>query len=229
MDLRVSSTVVMDLEGAACRRHPTLAALAGGGGPGWEAEVAATLHSGAGRRELLATAADLLATGGRLADPGWRRAVGAAVGVDPDLQGVLTDLLGHPGVEVVAVADGLGLVDWAAELDGLVGTERFRLLANTVDRGGGVRFPHTSTCCACSSCGICAQSPVREAARAGRRTVFVGASVFDRKAALAADVVVARGTLARWCEAAGVPFRPFTALADLEPIIGAVLGARCAA
>ena len=50
----------------------------------------------------------------------------------------------------------------------------------------------------------------------GRDTVLVGDGTSDRKAALLADVVFAKGSLAEWCAASGVPYVPFTTLDDVR-------------
>jgi 2-hydroxy-3-keto-5-methylthiopentenyl-1-phosphate phosphatase len=48
----------------------------------------------------------------------------------------------------------------------------------------------------------------------------VGDGVSDVKAALLADVVFAKGTLAAWCAAHGVDHTPFTTLADVAAALG---------
>jgi 2-hydroxy-3-keto-5-methylthiopentenyl-1-phosphate phosphatase len=46
--------------------------------------------------------------------------------------------------------------------------------------------------------------------------VLVGDGASDVKAALLADVVFAKGTLAAWCARQGVAFTRFTTLADVR-------------
>ena len=89
---------------------------------------------------------------------------------------------------------------------------------------GRLEFPNEDRCCACSSCGTCKQAPIKDARHRGRATVLVGDGTSDRKAALLADVVFAKGALASWCAANGVALtsvrRPsadvHAALRDLE-------------
>ena len=79
------------------------------------------------------------------------------------------------------------------------------MLTDAVDFATGeLRFPHEDRCCPCSSCGVCKQAPIKDAEYRGRTTVLVGDGASDRKAALLADVVLAKGPLASWCAAFGV-------------------------
>ena len=87
------------------------------------------------------------------------------------------------------------------------------MLTNAVDwETGRLEFPHEDRCCPCTSCGVCKQAPIKDARRRGRATVLVGDGTSDRKAALLADVVFAKGALARWCAGAGVAHHPFDSL-----------------
>ena len=51
--------------------------------------------------------------------------------------------------------------------------------------------------------------------------MLIGDGTSDRKAALLADVVFAKGALARWCALSAVPHRTFETLADVHAV-GAV-------
>ena len=71
------------------------------------------------------------------------------------------------------------------------------VLTNAVDfTTGELQFPHEDRCCPCSSCGVCKQAPIKDAQYRGQTTVLVGDGASDRKAALLADVVFAKGPLA---------------------------------
>ena len=68
---------------------------------------------------------------------------------------------------------------------------------------------------------MCKQAPIKDARYRGRTTVLVGDGASDRKAALLADVVFAKGPLAYWCRQYGVAVTPFETLADVhEALLG---------
>ena len=131
------------------------------------------------------------------------------VAVDPDFVR-LVRALEDRGAEVTVVSDGFGF--YAEEVCGAAGV---RVLTNRVDEAGELVFPWLDRCCACSSCGVCKQAPIKDARRRNRTTVLVGDGVSDRKAALLADVLFAKDDLADWCDDAGVEYRPFARLADV--------------
>jgi len=58
---------------------------------------------------------------------------------------------------------------------------------------------------ACEACGNCKAQHVRHYRERGFHTVLVGDGTSDRHGALAADTVLARGSLLEWCRAEGVP------------------------
>jgi HAD superfamily phosphoserine phosphatase-like hydrolase len=133
------------------------------------------------------------------------------VALDPDAERLITDLRAA-GAEVVVVSDGFGF--HAEEVCGRLGVA---VLTNAVDWSAGtLDFPNLDRCCPCSSCGTCKQAPIKDAQRRGRTTVFVGDGISDRKAALLADVLFAKGRLADWCEDSGVEYRFFDTLADVH-------------
>ncbi|MFM8304085.1 MAG: HAD-IB family phosphatase [Actinomycetota bacterium] len=153
-----------------------------------------------------------------------RDALGDVV-VDPDARGLVDDLRAA-GAEVVVVSDGFGF--FATEVAEALGVP---VLTNAVDwTTGRLEFPHEERCCACSSCGVCKQAPIKDARHRGRSTVLVGDDATDHKAALLADLVLAKGALARWCGLQGVPFLPFATLADVRVTLregsGAPIGSR---
>jgi HAD superfamily phosphoserine phosphatase-like hydrolase len=133
------------------------------------------------------------------------------VGLDPDTERLIADLR-NGGAEVTVVSDGFGFYaeEVCARLD-------VPVLTNAVDWStGAIEFPNLDRRCPCSSCGTCKQAPIKEARRRGRTTVFVGDGVSDRKAALLADVLFAKGRLAEWCDFSGVEFEFFDTLADVH-------------
>jgi 2-hydroxy-3-keto-5-methylthiopentenyl-1-phosphate phosphatase len=85
---------------------------------------------------------------------------------------------------------------------------------NRLGQGGaGMSFPfgHPS----CFVCGTCKRERVRLHQAAGRVVVFVGDGTSDRYAAAHADVVFAKGSLARICTAEGWPFTSWESFAEV--------------
>jgi 2-hydroxy-3-keto-5-methylthiopentenyl-1-phosphate phosphatase len=174
-------------------------------------DIEAEYKSGAiGSRECLSRQWELLPK-----DEQLLREVAGEVPLDESFLS-LADGLRSEGAEVTVVSDGYGFYAEKACRDaGLA------LLTNTVDFTTGVLdFPHLDACCACSSCGTCKQAPIRDAARRGQTTIFVGDGMSDRKAALLADVLFAKANLADWCDDVGQPFRRFSNLADVQRSLG---------
>ena len=163
------------------------------------------------------------------ADERTLRAVAREVPLDPGL-GPLVEGLRAEGAEVLVVSDGFGF--HVADALAPFGVD---VLTNAVDfEAGALEFPHVDRCCPCSTCGMCKQAPIKDARRRGRRAVFVGDGVSDRKAALLADRLFAKVSpggrpargperaperghgLAEWCELADVAYEPFVSLADVH-------------
>jgi HAD superfamily phosphoserine phosphatase-like hydrolase len=158
-----------------------------------------------GSRECLAREWELLPH-----DEGVLRDATRELELDPVAEPLVVELR-RRGAEVTVVSDGFGFL--AEEVCGRLGVP---VLTNAVDWSTGVlEFPNLDRCCPCSSCGTCKQAPIKDARRRGRTTVFVGDGVSDRKAALLADVLFAKGRLAEWCEFSGVEHVPFDTLADV--------------
>ena len=86
--------------------------------------------------------------------------------------------------------------------------------ARCSDQGLEVRF-HGEGARDCGHCGFCKGTVVRELQAAGHRVALVGDGSADRCAADAADLVFARRSLAGYCGARGIPFRPFETFADV--------------
>lgn len=139
------------------------------------------------------------------------RAAADEIPLDPGFEPLVAALRGA-GAEVTVVSDGFGFQ--AEECCARVGVP---VLTNHVDWATGtLEFPHEDRCCPCSTCGTCKQAPIKEAHRSGRMTVLVGDGTSDRKAALLADRVYAKGRLAVWCARSGVAYRRFERLADVH-------------
>ena len=142
------------------------------------------------------------------------RAAAAEVPLDPGFEPLLA-ALAAAGAAVVVVSDGFGFR--AEEVCAAAGVE---VLTNHVDwTSGRLEFPHEDRCCPCSSCGVCKQAPIKDAQYRGQTAVLIGDGASDRKAALLADVVFAKGGLASWCAAFGVECVPFDRLADVQRVL----------
>jgi 2-hydroxy-3-keto-5-methylthiopentenyl-1-phosphate phosphatase len=144
-------------------------------------------------------------------DAATLRAVAGEIALDPGFV-PLVDAVRDAGAELVVVSDGFGFYvhDACAPLG-------IDVLTNAVDFATGeLRFPHEDPRCACSSCGVCKQAPIRDAQQRGRTTVLIGDGASDRPAASLADVVFAKGSLASWCSTAGVTCTPFATLDDVR-------------
>ncbi len=139
------------------------------------------------------------------------RTTAAEVPVDPAFE-PLAVALRHADAELTVVSDGFGF--YAEDVCRRAGVP---VLTNRVNWATGeLEFPHEDRCCPCATCGVCKQAPIKDAHRAGQTTVLVGDGTSDRKAALLADVVFAKATLADWCEWYDVPHHRFATLADVH-------------
>jgi 2-hydroxy-3-keto-5-methylthiopentenyl-1-phosphate phosphatase len=211
--LRLAETsVFLDFDGTVTRVDTCEHLLTRLGRPGWQEPDELYASGAIGSRECL-----VLQWSHLPADEQLLRSVAREVPVDP-VFAPLAGWLREAGAELAVVSDGFGFR--AAEVCAEVGID---VLTNEVDWATGeLRFPNADRCCPCSSCGTCKQAPIRDARRRGRSTVFAGDGVSDRKAALLADVVFAKGHLAAWCEDVGVDHLPFSSLADLRAGLGRI-------
>jgi len=203
------TSVFLDFDGTISRSDVGVHLLERLGKPGWR-EIDGEYDSGGiGSRVCLLDEWDLLPH-----DPDRLRSVAGEVPLDPGLDGLVAGLRAA-GAEVSIVSDGFGF--YATERCAHLGIP---VLTNAVDWATGTLvFPNEDRCCACSSCGTCKQAPIKDARHRGRATVMVGDGTSDRKAALLADLVIAKGGLAKWCAANGVPFSPFETLADVRTVL----------
>jgi 2,3-diketo-5-methylthio-1-phosphopentane phosphatase len=200
------TTVFLDFDGTISTVDVGQHLLARLGAPEW-CELHDRFERGEiGSRECLLDQWELIA-----ADEATLRAVAAEVALDPGL-GPLVDGLRDAGADVVVVSDGFGF--YVAQACAPFGVP---VLTNEIDFATGrLEFPHEDRCCPCTSCGVCKQAPIKDAQYQGRTAVLVGDGASDRKAALLADVVFAKDSLAWWCSAFGVAFTPFATLADVH-------------
>ncbi len=79
--------------------------------------------------------------------------------------------------------------------------------------GAGMGFPYGHP--RCFVCGTCKRERVRAHQSADRAVLFVGDGTSDRFAAAHADVVFAKGSLARICEAEGWAYQRWDTFAEV--------------
>ena len=200
------AAVFLDFDGTITTRDVGTHLLERFGSPEWRA-ISAQFDAGEiGSRECLLDEWDLVTP-----DEAAMRAAAREVALDPGFA-PLADGLRAAGAEVTVVSDGFGF--YVEDACAAVGVP---VLTNSVDWSTGrLEFPHEDRCCPCSTCGVCKQAPIKDARHRGLTTVLVGDGTSDRKAALLADVVFAKGPLARWCAVTGVAHTPFDRLADVH-------------
>jgi 2-hydroxy-3-keto-5-methylthiopentenyl-1-phosphate phosphatase len=178
-------------------------------GPGWEPIQAAAEAEEIGSREWVVSIWDLLPR-----DETALRAAAAEIPIDRDFEPLVRELRAG-GAEITVVSDGFGYY-----VDAVCAPLGLRVLTNRPDWDTGrIEFPHEDRCCACSSCGVCKQAPIKDAKHAGKTTVLIGDGLSDFKAALVADLVIAKGALARWCEIQGIPHARFECLGDVRHLL----------
>jgi 2,3-diketo-5-methylthio-1-phosphopentane phosphatase len=200
------TAVFLDYDGTISTRDTGIVLLERFAPPEWRAIDEEYVRGEIGSRVCLLDEWDLLPK-----DEAGLRAAASEVPLDPGLE-QLVGALRDAGAELAIVSDGFGFYvhDRLADLE-------VPIVTNDVDWStGALEFPNADRCCACSSCGTCKQAPIKDAKHRGLSTVLVGDGASDQKAALLVDVLFAKDGLARWCELAGVPYRPFTTLADVH-------------
>ena len=89
------------------------------------------------------------------------------------------------------------------------------VLANTVETAPDGWVVHFRDEAVCASCG----EPCKRGGLAGEPYAYVGDGYSDRCAALAAERVVARDSLARHLDELGVPYEPFDDLRDVATLL----------
>jgi 2-hydroxy-3-keto-5-methylthiopentenyl-1-phosphate phosphatase len=210
LDLDLASTAVfLDFDGTISTVDVGMHVLTRAGAPEWW-ELHEQFERGEiGSRECIVDQWALV--GG---DETSLRAIAAEVPLDPGFPR-LTDDLRAAGAELTVVSDGFGF--YVHDVCAPLGID---VLTNAVDFATGeLQFPHEDRCCPCSSCGVCKQAPIKDAQYRGRTAVLIGDGASDRKAALVADVVFAKGALASWCAAFGVACTPFETLGDVHAML----------
>jgi len=203
------AAVFLDYDGTISTRDTGIVLLERFAPPEWQAIADEYVRGEIGSRVCLLDEWDLLPR-----DEAQLRAAAAEVPLDPGLE-PLVGALRDAGAELAVVSDGFGF--YVRDRLAALGVP---IVTNDVDWStGALEFPNADRCCACSSCGTCKQAPIKDAKHRGLTTVLVGDGASDQKAALLADVLFAKDGLARWCDRAGVPYHPFTTLADVHAVL----------
>ena len=203
------AAVFLDYDGTISTRDTGIVLLERFAPPEWRAIDDEYVRGEIGSRVCLLDEWDLLPK-----DEAQLRAAAIEVPLDPGLE-PLVGALREAGAELAVVSDGFGF--YVRDRLAALGVP---IVTNDVDWStGALEFPNADRCCACSSCGTCKQAPIKDAKHRGLATVLVGDGASDQKAALLADVLFAKDGLARWCDRAGVPYHPFTTLADVHAVL----------
>jgi HAD superfamily phosphoserine phosphatase-like hydrolase len=161
-----------------------------------------------GSRELIAWDMEVLPR-----DPGVLLRAIDAIPLD-DTMADLVRVVAEAGAVIEIVSDGLGF--HVERMLGRLGLAHLPVATNATvlgAGGAGVSFPYGHP--QCFVCGTCKRERVLRHQAAGRAVVFVGDGPSDRYAARHADVNFAKAALAAWCQAAGIPYRPWARLADV--------------
>ena len=133
---------------------------------------------------------------------------------DETFPGFVASVRGR-GAHVEIVSDGFGFYVSSNLAQLGLGDLFVATNANRVGEGApGMSFPfgHPS----CFVCGTCKRERVRLHQAAGRVVVFIGDGTSDRFAAAHADLVFAKGSLARICDAAGWPYIGWSTFAEVR-------------
>jgi 2,3-diketo-5-methylthio-1-phosphopentane phosphatase len=201
-----NASVFLDFDGTITARDVGVHLLERVGAPEWRALDEQYARGEIGSRECIISEWALIS-----GNEATLRAVASEVALDPGFEPLVAELRAA-AAEVTVVSDGFGFY-----VEAVCAPLGLPVLTNSVDFvSGELVFPHEDRCCPCSTCGVCKQAPIKDAGHRGRDTVLVGDGISDCKAALLADVVFAKGSLAGWCAAAGVPYVPFTTLDDVR-------------
>ena len=138
--------------------------------------------------------------------------------IDEVVEWVLDNVEVRPGLhELTGLAPTVVSAGFRQLIEPVLAREGVELdvLANEVEarpNGWVVRFRDETVCATCGE-------PCKRAGVSGEPYVFVGDGYSDRCAALAAERVLARDSLAAFLDARGVPYEPFGDLRDVAALV----------
>lgn len=202
-----NASVFFDFDGTISRTGVGVHLLTRLGSPDWREIDDAYINGEMGSRECMSREWQCLP----VHDENLLLTTAREVEVDPGF-GPLLDALRDRGAEVTVVSDGFGF--YVHDALSRYGVE---ILSNVVDPATRqLTFPNGDPSCPCQQCGTCKQAPIRDARGRGRRTIFIGDGVSDRKAASIADEVYAKARLATWCRETGTAFTSYESMADVH-------------
>jgi 2,3-diketo-5-methylthio-1-phosphopentane phosphatase len=209
----------LDFDGTISRADVVDAILERLGEPGWQRLEEDWKAGLIGSRQCLA---------GQLAfvraTPSALNAVVDAIDLDPGFP-ALMELAMRRGLQVHIVSDGFDycihrFLDRLPEthVSALRGRVHASHLEPTANGRWRTAFPHFEAPCD-HGCATCKPGVMTLVNPSGAPAIFVGDGLSDRYAALAADVVFAKTSLATHCEREGIPFVAYRDLADVAAVI----------
>jgi 2,3-diketo-5-methylthio-1-phosphopentane phosphatase len=114
-------------------------------------------------------------------------------------------------IPTTLVSDGFGF--YIRPLLESVGLADLPVVTNSWN-GGGLTFDNGHP--NCINCGTCKMQAVTSARERHGSVAFIGEGPSDRFGALYADIVFAKDSLTKWCEAVGVPFIEWEGFDDVR-------------
>ncbi|MGC8633166.1 MAG: HAD-IB family phosphatase [Candidatus Limnocylindrales bacterium] len=214
----VPLSVLVDFDGTVSETDVTDALLAGyATDPAWRARDRDYAEGRAGSRTLLAWDVTILAP-----EPARLLRTALAQQLDPTFVPFVAQVRALGGT-VEVVSDGFGfyvapLLERLGVGDLPIATAEMHLDEVPMR----IAFPYGHP--ACFVCGTCKRQRVLAHREAGRFVILVGDGESDRYAAWHADLTFAKGGLARLCEEAGWPYRPWQRFADVAVALADGLG-----
>ncbi|HHY47028.1 MAG TPA: MtnX-like HAD-IB family phosphatase [Firmicutes bacterium] len=118
------------------------------------------------------------------------------------------------GFDFAVVSDGFDF--YISHILNSNGIPEVKYFSNSLSFEDGrikIGFPHANP--DCKRCGNCKLGVVRSFKKRGLTVVYIGDGLSDRYALPAADIVFAKGDLARHCDRNGIQFFHFEGLADV--------------